>query len=246
MENMTRRRESFKNIPTNNSPLFIFFSGFLFDEGCNYRNLSPDILFVICTRTHLRFKYTSDFDKKGVLAWIRNSKPSKRIDKERILHFLGDKISFQPFPSRISRNATKKEILGLLGDVAQGYLLVMKELEFEEYCYIDLQYYYLRVSHITFRFSFSESLPYLWDVDFRGSNDLISWKKIHQVDKSINGDKKVEGYTSNTVRTWRLKTKKNDFFRYLKIPRVKLNPCYNKRDKYRTVLSGIELYGDLL
>jgi hypothetical protein len=216
----------------------LFLAGFMFDESCNFCDLPKDVLYVICTSTHLRFTFEYDFDQKGVLSWLRTGAFTS-LDKARIILRPGR----EHVPS-----------LNALGNESR-YMYTRTLPNKEIWSYIDLQCFKLRISHFSFcidqnlfysLFAFYQSI----DVNFQGSNDLVTWERIYHIREEDNNEEESENlskYMSSNCaseKTWRFRTSGAHFFRYVKIPflidRHYLPP------RYATIFSGLEVYGDLI
>jgi hypothetical protein len=222
----------------------VFIAGYSFDlSNVSYQDFPQDLIYAICTRTYLQFIYDFNFDQKGVLFYLANefSMQSKMMNKEMIIPLLKD-FSYYYISRYENEKVNQKDCIRILGKVVSGTYHSNYYFEDKKIPYIDLQQFYLCVSHITIAHN-HESLISPLPVLFFGSNDLKEWKRItieNEVSKIID-DSDIDAV--KVARTWRLQSR--DYFRYFKLPN-RIRSMNSDQFYYSTSLSGIEMYGNLI
>jgi hypothetical protein len=205
----------------------LFFAGYMFDRDCNHGNLPHDIIQVLCTISRLHFRYRSDFDQQGVLSWFRDSPIARRlIDVKRIILFKVMRYS----PSFDEGEKLNSELCEILGRAVPGIFYSIQSDTDNACPVIDLQQFKLFLTRITM-FKHRGNL-----YEFYGSNDRIMWKRIYEDESS----RKIE-FRDDKVTTWELQA--NDYFRFFKLS---MYFCREEKQRFRSSLSGLEMYGYLI
>jgi hypothetical protein len=221
----------------------LFIAGYLFDfDNVSYQEFPQDLIYAICTRTCMQFNYESNFDKNGALWWFANDLSSCTINKELMIPLLKD-FSYYYISRYENEKVKQSDTLKILGKSVEGTYHSNYYFEDKNIPYIDLQQFKLCISHITIAHSNESFLSPPIPAVFYGSNDLIEWKTIVVEKEDYRIMEQVDIEALKIVRTWKLQTK--CYFRYFKLPN-RIKSSSSNQFYYKTSLSGIELYGNLI
>jgi len=175
------------------------------------------------------FKYISDFDKKGYLYHIATDGGNSSWMNPRLRGLVDLEVS--------------EGFYRIIGQSAERYNNEEdKNLAFEyetdsdqclcspsgsgNWMVIDLKGKKLRLTGITMACSYCPD-TYLPNCTFSGCNDKLNWENIEILSTTSIGDSKT--------RSWRVVM--DDFVRYIRI---------NQQNSYQVLISGLELYGDVV